>query len=183
MPSAVIMPSGCSWLQEADPEGHGLWSVTTSRRLPEPGLGATRDRGRPGGPQTRPQCALPEVGRTAARTSSEASRGGEAQTRERGLRVRAHRPGDTAAPRGRLEPAPSEPRPPARPPSPPPLPHHSQGQLEEPREDQVVAGNGPTPTEKHHSGHGGGPAARPRAGQPRAGSHWVPRTLPDPTPN
>lgn len=62
MPSAVIMPSGCSWLQEADPEGHGLWSVTTSRRLPEPSLRAVRGRGGPGGRQTRPQCGPPRSG-------------------------------------------------------------------------------------------------------------------------
>lgn len=46
--------SGCTWLQEADPEGHGLWSATTSRRLPGPGFGAAHDGGPPGRPRARP---------------------------------------------------------------------------------------------------------------------------------
>lgn len=46
--------SGCSWLQETVPGGHGPWSATPSRGLPGPGLRVARDGRPPGGPRARP---------------------------------------------------------------------------------------------------------------------------------
>lgn len=158
--------SGCTWLQEADPEGHGLWSATTSRRLPGPGFGAAHDGAHledPGPGLPAPASVCPPrngergcthvLGGPARRTAP--AKGTWAPRPRAQTQRHSHSPGP-------LEPAPSAPWPAFRPHSPQPLPHHSQGQLEEPREDQVVAGDCPAPTEKHHPGHGGGPAARAR---------------------
>lgn len=52
-------------------------------------------------------------------------------------------------------------------------PQHSHQQLEDPREDQVVAGDGPTPAEQHHPRHGGRKPSGPRRLQPPgARSPW-----------
>ena len=82
----------------------------------------------------------------------------------------------------RLGPAPSS-APAARCPQSPPSPQHSHEQLEDPREDQVVAGDGPPPAEEHHPRHGEEPAARARAGSPRASCHPEPSALRSPPPN
>lgn len=164
-----------------------LWAAAQPRRLPGPGLDApeecpcpaaptSRRRAHPMTPGTAPPlwaavCRL-EMGRAAAPTSSG---GGEDQVQER-------RAGDTVPALDRLGPAPSS-VPAARCPQSPPSPQHSHEQLEDPREDQVVAGDGPAPAEQHHPRHGEEPAARARAGSPRARCHSEPRALRSPPPN
>ena len=125
----------------------------------------------------RPQCALREMGREAARTSSEAPRGGQPLPRGRGHRDRALKPSDTVTPPGRSNPLPPRPgRPSARTAR---SPYHttrrdSSKNPGKTRSSLAIAQRRPKSTIP-----GMAEAPLPE----RAGGYSEPRALRDPTPN